>query len=98
MKGKESIAAGLVGQRAGQPTFANSGGAEQQQILMLANPIAGGQSPYEPAVQPARMLVVDVLHPATFLELGQLEPARERAVLLPSPLAVHQQAEALFET
>src|SRR5580698_6708804 len=43
------------------------------------------------------MLVVDVLDQATLLELGQLQPSGQSAVLLPSPLAVHQQAEPLFE-
>jgi hypothetical protein len=48
-------------------------------------------------VQAAGMLIVDVLDQATLLELGQLQPSRQRAVLFPSPLAVYQQAEPLFE-
>ena len=97
MDGKESIAASLMGQCAGQPAFADSGRADQQQVLMLPDPIAGGQRAHEPAVQAAGMLVVDVLDQATLLELCQLQPSGQSAVLLPSPLAVHQQAEPLFE-
>ena len=71
--------------------------ADEQDVVMQADPLAGGQGTHEFAVQAARVLVVDILQDAPLLELGQLQPPGQGAALFPGPLAVDQQAEPLFE-
>jgi len=66
--------------------------------MMQADPLAGGECAHKLAIQPSRMLIINVLDDATFLELGQLQPAGESATFLPGPLAIDEQAEPLFET
>ena len=66
--------------------------------MMQADPLAGGECAHKLAIQPSRVLIINVLDDATFLELGQLQPAGESATFLPGPLAIDEQAEPLFET
>jgi len=64
---------------------------------MHTDPLTRGQCAHELAIQPSRVLVVDVLDHSAFFELGQLQPAGECAAFLPGPLPIDQQAEALLE-
>src|SRR5688572_27386805 len=66
--------------------------------MMQADPLADGECAHEFAIQPSRMLIINVLDDATFLELGQLQPAGKSATFLPGPLAIDEQTEPLFET
>src|SRR5262245_8055977 len=66
--------------------------------MMQADPLTGGECAHEFAIQSSRMLIINVLNDATFLELGQLQPAGESATFLPGPLAIDEQAEPLFKT
>jgi hypothetical protein len=63
-----------------------------------ADPFAGRESANDFAIEAAGMLIIDVLNDATFFELGQLQTACEGTVLLPVPLAIHQESESLLET
>ena len=55
------VAARLVAQRAGDPTFAGSGRAADQQILPAGNPFTGDELGEQPLVKAARSFRVDVL-------------------------------------
>ena len=66
--------------------------------MMQSDPLTGGECAHEFAIQPSRMLIINVLDDTTFLELGQLQPAGESATFLPGPLAIDEQTEPLFET
>ena len=77
-------------QRASQPGFSDPGRPYEQGILVLPHPFAGCQCADEFAVQPARVLKIDILDHAAFFEPGQLQTSSERPVLLPAPLPVYQ--------
>ena len=70
----------------------------KEDMVMHPDPVAGGQGAQELAIQPARVLIIDVLHHTAFLEFGQLQAPGQRAPLFPGPLAIHQQTETLLET
>ena len=91
-------AARLVRQRAGQPRLAAAGGAGDQQIARMAQPVAAGQRGDEAAVQRAAGAPVDVLDAGRAdLELGRLEQPLHAPVVAPGDLALHQQGQPLVE-
>ena len=55
-----ALAAGLVAQGAGQPGFAGTGRAGQQQIVPLADPVAAGQAGDQALVQGAAGAAVEI--------------------------------------
>ena len=55
------VAAGLVTERASNPTFADSGRADDEQVLVAVDPVAGGEFLEQRLVEAARGFVVDVL-------------------------------------
>ena len=71
---------------------------DQQNILVLTHPLGVGQSPHQFSAQAARMLVVNVFHDAPLLQTGRAKPVSQCAVLLPQPLLVDEQAEALLKS
>ena len=64
------LSARLVPERAGEPTLAEAGGAGDQQIAALFDPAAGGELEEQRAVEPARILIVDVLDTGAVAQLG----------------------------
>ena len=64
---------------------------------MLADPVASSEGTQQLAVETSGMLVIDILDHAAFFQVGASQTPRQRAVLLPKPLLVDQQCEALFE-
>src|SRR5438105_11558851 len=56
------ISAGLVTECAGKPTFADTGLADDDQILMSSDPLSSDELLEQRFVEPARRLHVDVLH------------------------------------
>src|SRR6266704_1036226 len=71
--------------------------ASSQNSLVVAHPIASGQSAHELTIQTTGMLIVDIFDDAAFLQAGRAKTMRECAVLFPQPLLVDEQAEALLE-
>jgi hypothetical protein len=55
------VAAGLVAERASNPTFADAGWADDEQILVPCDPLAGNEFLQQRPVEAARGFVVDVL-------------------------------------
>jgi hypothetical protein len=51
----------LSSERTGQPAFAQTAGASDEQIAPLGDPIAGTEFKEQGAVEPARDLIIDVL-------------------------------------
>jgi len=95
---QEAIATGAMSERASQPGFSNPRRPHEQDILMLPHPLAGGQRADQFAIQSARVLIIDVFDDTAFFEASQLQPSRERPVLLPAPLPVYQETEAFLKT
>lgn len=54
------VAAGLVAERAGEPTFAEAGLADDDQVLAPGNPITGGKLCKQRLVEGANRLGVEV--------------------------------------
>ena len=53
MQNGKAVAAGFLRQGAGQPTFADAGGADEEDVLMLPHPFAGGERAQQFAVEAA---------------------------------------------
>ena len=92
-----AIAAGLLGQGAGEVAFAHSGRSGDDAVLRLPHPVTGSELVHHAALQPAGVPIVDVLHAGRLAQLGELEAGGQRPVLLPQPLPVDQQGQSVLE-
>ncbi len=54
------LSAGFLAERAGEPTLSQTCGAGDQQIAAFGDPVAGGEFEEQSAVEPARVLVIDI--------------------------------------
>ena len=77
----EADAAGALGQGAGEPALADSGGTGDQDILVVADVAAGSQSEDLLTVEASRSLPIDVFERGRLPEPGDLEAAGDLAVL-----------------
>ena len=77
--------------------LAAAGGAVEQEVLRLADPVAAGEAGQLAAIKPAAGAVVDVLDAGALLELRELQQARQAAIVAVDDFAVEQQREALVE-
>ena len=66
----EAFAAGFVAERAGEVGFAGTGGSGEDDVVVLAYPVAGDQGKHEAFVEAAWGAVVDVLDGGVEPELG----------------------------
>src|SRR5664279_334297 len=74
------------------------GGAADQQIARMAQPVAAGQRRDESAVERSTGAPVDVLDAGrTDLEPGCLEKPSDTSVIAPGDLGLHEQREAFVE-
>jgi hypothetical protein len=97
MQHGKAVPAGFLRQGAAEPRLSDAGGPNQQNVLVMAHPIAVGQGPHKFAIQAPGMLIVDIFHDAAFLQAGRAKAVGECAVLFPQPLLVDEQAKALLE-
>jgi len=91
------VAAGLVAERASNPTFADAGWADDEQILVPCDPLAGNEFLEQRPVEAARGFVVDVLDDSGLAQAGGLEAAFEALVLTLDRLAIDHHGETLLE-
>lgn len=93
------LPAGGIAEGTREPRLAATGGASQDEILMLANPLTRGELRDQRLVQFPAAAITDA--PDTRLrrfELGFCARARvRRRALLPGVFAIDEQAEALIE-
>jgi hypothetical protein len=85
-----------LGQGAGHPGFSDAGGAGDQDIVVRAQPLAGGELRKQRLVEPARVAIVDVLDGRLMAQPGLAPPCGEPAALAPTEFAVHEQPQALL--
>ncbi|KZA22414.1 hypothetical protein LV40_04117 [Acinetobacter baumannii] len=91
VQGAIALAAGLVAQGAGQPGFAGTGRAGQQQVVLLADPVATGQGGDQTLVQGASGAAVEIFQAGVgVLELGLLAQPYQALVVTPGQFAVEQ--------
>lgn len=93
----QPVAAGAMAQGTGEIGLARAGRADEQDDLMLADPVATGEAEEDGAIEPARGLEVEVFHRGGEAQGGQLEQAGEAAIGAGCDLAFEEQGEAIFE-
>lgn len=86
----------MVGQSAPQKGLSTPGGAVDEKILVLTDPIAGGETRQLRTVQTATSAEVEVFEGSALLQLRELQQASESPVLAVGELALDQQAEAIL--
>ena len=93
-----ALAAGLLGERAGDEGLADAGRSGDDDVVVLLDPAAGRELADLGAVELSLRRVVDVLDAGLAeAELGLSQPAREAAVVAEELLGVDEHGEALVE-
>jgi hypothetical protein len=86
----ESFADRFLSQSLGDETLTDATGSSDDQVMVLANPVAGRQTADELAVEATGMTIVDVFDGGVAFEPRLFKTAAERLVLAPVSLLVHQ--------
>ena len=93
---REALAAGLVAEGASQPRLADTGRADDDQMMMVADPLAGGELVEQSAVEAAVGAEVDVLDDGRLAQPGLAQAAGEALVLAAGRLAIDEQPEPIL--
>ena len=88
------VATGLVGERAGEPGFADPGRAFDDEVVRRVDPVAVDEALQERAIQPARAAPIDVLDGGALAQPGMAQPGGELAVGALGGLALEQEGKA----
>jgi len=91
IKNRAVIAASLVTEGTGKPTFADPGGPAQDQIVVRVDPLAIGELLEQSAVEAACGSVIDVLDAGLLAQPGIAQPGGKPLVAAMSELAIDQQ-------
>src|SRR3990172_361745 len=95
---REPVAAGTLAEGTGEGGLAGPGGADDQDGLMVADPLAAGEAQQEGAVEPAGRAEVEVFAGGRGEpELGELEEAGEAPGLAGGAFALDEEGEAVLE-
>ena len=89
------VAAGLVAEGTGKPTFADAGRAAQDQIVVRVDPLAAGELVEQGAIEAARGAVIDILDDGMVAQPGIAQPGGQALVAAMRHLAIDQQAEPI---
>ena len=65
--------------------------------MMLSHPVRSGETAYQPTIQAAHVLPIDVFDAGIPAQFGVHEPALESLILLPTPMMVNNQPQPFFE-
>src|SRR3954468_7940016 len=91
------VAARLVAERTGKPTFAGAGRTADQQALVPCNPIASNELGEQCFVETTRHLHVDILDDGRLAQARELKSTDKSLVLPLDGLAVDHEREPLLE-
>jgi hypothetical protein len=91
------VSARRVRQRASDPTFTDAGRTNDDQVLMLIDPVSGSELGEQRLVEPARRLHINVLDDGVLSKTGELQSTDKPLVLAFDRLAVDHQAEPFLE-
>ena len=87
------VAASLVTEGTGKPTFADPGRPAQDQIVVRVDPLSIGELVEESAIEPAWGPVIDVLDAGRLAQSGIAQPGGKPLVAAMGELAIEQEAE-----
>src|SRR6202045_4199520 len=93
IKNRAVVAASLVTEGTGKPTFADPGRPAQDQIVVRVDPLAIGELVEESAVEAAWGPVIDVLDAGLLAQSGIAQPGGKPLVAAMGELAINQQPE-----
>ena len=94
----ECVAAGLMGERAGEPGFADAARSGDEDVEVLAQPAPRGEGEDEGLVESAGVAEVDVLDAGVGMtQLRAAQSIGHAPVVAHGEFAVDEQAEALLE-
>jgi hypothetical protein len=94
----EALTAGLLSERTGEPTLAETGSASGDHRLPSAHPITGSESGDQSGVESAHRTGVEIFETgAGEFEMSEFKQPFETAGIAPGGLAIDQQSEAVFE-
>src|SRR5581483_666398 len=91
----EAVAASFVAERTCQPGLAGAGWADNDQVVGITDPLAGGEGLEERTVKAASGAIVDVLDGGGLTELGTGQAARKATVVARGDLAIDEEAEPI---
>ena len=97
VEGVEAHPAGPVCQSAGQIGFAHPGGAGDDDVLGICDPVTVSQLEDDGLIEASGGFEIDVLDAGIDFEFGVLEETFHASILLPGPLTIHEEGESLFE-
>lgn len=87
----------MVGQSASQVGFTGAGGSDEDEVLIFRDPLAGGETFQDRAIQPSGVMVIDVFDTGWFPKLSGFKTAFEAAVFTVSPFPIDDETESFFE-
>ena len=91
------IPTGLVAERTGNPTLADAGRTDDEQVLVSCDPLAGDELLEQRLVEPARRLHVDILDDGVLPEACEPQAADQPLVLALGRFAVDEQSKPFLE-
>jgi hypothetical protein len=97
VSGSEAIAAGFLSQGTGQEGFSHTRGTGDQDILMVSDPVTGGEIQEHRFFDAPGCFEVDIFDAGLEFKLGLLEESFEASVFLPGPLTVNEDTKAVIE-
>jgi len=92
-----ALSTGFVGQGTGQEGFTASGGAGNENIVVLIHPVAGTQLGDQGFVQAARVAEVDILQGRWLSQPGLTETGFQPAIFPVGHFPIYEQSQALLE-
>ena len=92
------VAAGLVAERRGQPTFADAGWSNERQIVVGIDPVALGQLLEQRAVKTARTAIIDIFDAGLLAQLGIAQAGYEPFVAPPRRFAIKEEPKPFTMT
>ena len=93
----QPLATGLMGERAGNEAFADTGGARDEAIEMCPQPVPGGEFRHHRFIEAARCTVIDIFQAGVLAKCGQAQTGGEAFTIPVRRLLIEQQPQALLE-
>ncbi len=92
------VPTGLMAERTGNPTLADAGGADDEQVMVPFDPIASGEFLEQRLVEPAWRFHIDILDDGILPEACEAQAADEPFVLALGRFAVDEQSKPFLES